>query len=100
MSSGWTKERTPNPPGRLAVRLSGIACTSVRNCVAVGGGAFGNPYPYPIAERREGTTWSLETVEVPPGATTSSFSGVACPAKHSCIGVGDSLHADRTVTSL
>jgi hypothetical protein len=99
--AGWSVEDTPNPPGKVAVQLNGVTCWKVGECIAVGGGAFGNhPFPDPLVERRTNGTWAIEQAEVPRDATSSSFSAASCTSSSFCMAVGSASHSDRTSVPL
>jgi hypothetical protein len=87
--SSWTVQTTPNPTGATASYLFGVSCTSTTFCTAVGinSSTTGST---PIAEGWNGSTWSLETVPAPAGATGTSLDGVSCTSASACEAVGSS----------
>ena len=84
----WRIEPTPNPAGSASTSLNGVACSSRRACTAVGGAVAGTRF-VPLAERWNGSRWSIERTPRPPGSTNSELLGVSCPASRECIAVGD-----------
>jgi hypothetical protein len=84
----WRIESTPNPAGSTFSSLSSVACTSRRACTAVGSAIPGKVF-VPLAERWNGSRWSIERTPRPPKATSSELLGVSCPASNECIAVGD-----------
>jgi hypothetical protein len=49
---------------------------------------------YPLAERWNGTGWTLETPQTPAGATTAVLAGVSCPSATACVAVGTAVNSD------
>jgi hypothetical protein len=84
----WRIEPTPNPAGSANSALNGVACSSVRACTAVGSRDAGTVF-VPLAERWNGSRWSIERAPRPAGSTNSELLGVSCPTSHECIAVGD-----------
>ena len=92
--ANWSIQRTPHPAGAKRASLSGVSCTSRVACTAVGG--FGKPFNpelQPIgaalAERWNGTRWTIQRTPKPPGATSASLSGVSCTSRIACTAVGN-----------
>lgn len=90
--SAWTILTTPNPAGATGGSgLSRVSCTSSTACIAVGD--YG-PVPAPhaglsLAERWDGSMWTLQPTPNPPGADQSPLFGVSCTSATSCTAVGD-----------
>lgn len=83
----WTV--MPHPLGYTATILSGISCTSSHSCTAVG---YTNPNNHPsgrpVAERWNGTRWSMQPVR---GFALGNYGGllaVACASARDCTAVG------------
>ncbi len=89
--SAWSLMSTPNPPDQADTELQGVSCTSPSACTAVG--FVSDIYAMtasPVAERWNGTRWSLQSVPLPEarlGAAAWLY-GVSCSTAHSCIAVG------------
>jgi hypothetical protein len=77
--SGWTALSMPSVPGGL---LRDVSCTSLTSCTAVGRQGSGT-----LAERWDGTQWSVQTTPNPTG-TGHTLGGVACPTSVNCTTVG------------
>jgi hypothetical protein len=86
--SGWSVESTPNPAGASDSTLVGVSCTSATACTAVGSYNDRAGTLLPLAERWDGTTWSMETVPSPAGARASRLFGVSCTSPSACTSVG------------
>jgi hypothetical protein len=67
--------------------LSAVSCTSARACTAVGA-AFVGGRDRPLAERWNGTSWSIQPTPQPRGAKDSTLNGVSCTSTRFCIAVG------------
>jgi hypothetical protein len=89
--TNWSIQSTADPPGtHSAVGLGGVSCTSTNACTAVGYHGEGN-YPYvfgTLAERWNGTSWTIQPTPDQPGAPDSYLSDVSCPSATSCFAVG------------
>lgn len=85
--SSWSVVSTPNPVGTTASFLAGVGCSSTSACTAVGY-AVVSGVRGPIAERWNGSTWTLQSVPVPAGATSSELYAVDCSSSSFCMGVG------------
>jgi hypothetical protein len=75
----WSVAATPSTRGGLA----GVWCPGT-DCFATGNGGF----PSAIAERRNGTKWSLTPTAPLPPATLSDLPSVSCATSLSCFAVG------------
>jgi hypothetical protein len=83
----WTIQATPNPTGDDPF-LTGVSCTSA-TCTAVG--YFFHGYAYStktLAERWDGTSWTIQPTPNPSGARHPSLSGVSCTSPTTCTAVG------------
>lgn len=88
----WRDRTTPNLVGAVPTRLSGVSCVSNRDCTAVGDYAAGFHRPTAaLAERWNGTRWSVKQTSRLPGAVASEFSGVSCVSPQACTAVGSYL---------
>lgn len=84
----WRVEPTPNPAGSSNSTLNGVACSSRRACIAVGSAVAGTVL-VPLAERWNGSQWSIERTPRPPRSKNSELLGVSCPTPNDCMAVGD-----------
>lgn len=72
-------------------RLEAISCNTPSACMAVGGhlANFGTAFHWgPLAERWNGSAWSLQAIPEPPASEEASLSGVSCASANSCTAVG------------
>jgi hypothetical protein len=89
--STWAVQPIPDPAGGAAVDLTGISCASADNCEAVGN-YNSSTIPAILAERWNGTSWSIQTTPDPGGTSYASLAAVSCPVANDCEAVGaDSL---------
>ena len=83
-ASGWTAE----PTGGLVGEMTGVSCTAAAGCIAVGN-YYGTSGSYdPLADRWNGSTWTVQPVPVPAGADGVRLHGVSCHPAGSCTAVG------------
>jgi hypothetical protein len=81
--SAWVIQSTPNPAGASLSLLRGVSCTSARACVAVGTEVTPAGRILPLAERWNGSSWSL----IPP-APGGPLAAVSCSSASACTAVG------------
>jgi hypothetical protein len=98
--TGWKIEGAADPshatPGHATPSvLSGISCTSPRACEAVGAFANAAGANQPLAERWNGTSWTLQSVPKPTGASSAQLSQVSCFSATVCMAVGPAGLAER-----
>jgi hypothetical protein len=96
-ASGWSIEHTPNPTGGLDSILSGVSCASARACTAVGS-YFDDTTTVTLAERWNGTKWSIKHTPNLTGGSDSVLLGVSCASARACTAVGDYNNGTDTVT--
>jgi hypothetical protein len=97
-TSGWHIQPTPNPPSTGGV-LAADSCASPTACMAVGSYRNGSRV-FPLAERWNGTSWSLLKPPVPTGAGDTSLLGVSCVSANACIAVGSYRSKSGNVLTL
>jgi hypothetical protein len=73
------------PPGATYTQMSGVSCTSVSACTAVG---FYDDKTgiHTLAERWDGSRWAIQ----PSGTTNGGFNAVSCASATLCVAVGRS----------
>ncbi|HEX5527279.1 MAG TPA: fibronectin type III domain-containing protein [Solirubrobacterales bacterium] len=85
--SEWAVQTTASPSGATASELSAISCTSSTACTAVGHYTTSTS-SVTLAERWNGTSWSVQTTPNPSGASESSLLGVSCTSSTACTATG------------
>lgn len=86
--TAWSIVPTANAPGASSTVLTDVSCPSGTSvCTAVGHTVTGS-VATPIAERWNGTNWSMQTVPLPPNSSGSVLESVACQGTGFCMAVG------------
>ncbi len=86
----WTIQPTPNPSGATTSSLAAVSCTKAGACTAAG--SAGSPGgTVTLAERWNGTVWSIQPTFTPEGpfGPYGLLYGVSCTSTNACIAVGD-----------
>ena len=91
----WSVVSSPNPTGSDGARLYAVTCTSATNCLAVGEYSTASHSTLPMAEKWNGTKWSLVTVPAPTGATSAYLEAIACTSASNCWASGG--NSDNTL---
>jgi len=85
----WKTQPTPNPNGAtLGSELLGVSCPTANACGAVGLYQNSPSDEFMMAEVWNGTSWKLQKLPNPAGATYSALFGVSCPTANVCEAVG------------
>jgi hypothetical protein len=87
----WSVVRVPSPKDFGSTQLTGLACSSVSACIAVGQRGAGEGGT--LVERWNGRKWSVQSAASPGG---SSLDGVSCSGASDCLAVGNSGSFDST----
>jgi hypothetical protein len=82
----WARMKAVEPRGASFGALTGVSCVSARNCIAVGFASNASGL-VTVAERWDGTRWTLTPVRWPRGTTNPELTGVSCPAVNRCVAV-------------
>jgi hypothetical protein len=83
----WSIEPTETPVGAAATRLKGVSCISPMACTAVGTFVDSNGDFATLAERWNGTDWTLQSTPTP-SPSYSQLVGVWCASLRFCEAVG------------
>lgn len=87
--SRWTIAPAVNPAGATSSPLAAISCTSAEACTAVGSYTAKSGTQTGLAERWDGTNWTMQDV----GSTSGALNGVSCPSPTDCVAVGAGVEA-------
>ncbi len=98
--TGWRIQATPVPSGAIYSNLFGVSCTAAAACLAVGYYTDAALHIHPLAERWNGTSWSIQAVPSPAGHPESGFFAVSCAAAGACTAVGAQTGSTGTTSSL
>ena len=87
--SRWSIQATPAPAAGVDEQLNAVACPGRRSCMAVGYSVLGSGASIPLAERWNGSSWSVLPAGDPSGGG-GQLSAISCPSAAFCIAVGSS----------
>jgi hypothetical protein len=98
--TAWSAQPTPNHTGAADTQLEATSCGGSSACMAVG---FSYRPPdqsqWPVAERWNGSTWTLAPITLPSGSTGGSLAALSCSAANACTAVGQ-LDTSTTTVAL
>ncbi len=81
--------------------LSGVSCTSATSCTAVGSYDDSSAETsVTLAERWDGTSWTIQNTPNPANVHGSFLSGVSCTSATACTAVGNAAVEMLTVETL
>jgi len=66
-----------------------VSCTSAQACTAVGDHGASTSPNLTLAERWNGTAWTIQDTPNPVGATASELRGISCISASACTAAGD-----------
>src|SRR5262249_30734205 len=95
--SAWAIQPTPNPLVRDG-GLASVSCTSASACIAVGQRMDLAGDQVTLAERWNGTAWSVLKMPNPPGTRGITLAGVSCASPSFCMAVGNTVTATANPT--
>jgi hypothetical protein len=82
-------EPTPQVAGAFSTQLQAVSCTSPAACIAVGeyNPSSSRPSQRTLAERWDGTGWSIQRTPRAPGQS-NGLVAVSCSSSRACVAVG------------
>ncbi|HEU5106292.1 MAG TPA: hypothetical protein VFU11_10670 [Solirubrobacterales bacterium] len=83
----WSVYSPPIPSGATSSELTAIGCNSTAQCRAAGSAVIGG-VKTAIIEAWTSPNWTLMTVPIPEGATSSQLDGIDCIWSSVCLAVG------------
>ncbi|MGC9962963.1 MAG: hypothetical protein ABSE47_13810, partial [Acidimicrobiales bacterium] len=92
--TSWKVQTTPSPTGEQFSKLTGVSCSGASACTAVGSATNISGTQGMFTEVRKSTSWKIQATASPPGAKSSSLTGVSCSAASACTAAGGD--GDRT----
>jgi len=95
--TSWSIQLVPSPAGALDSFLRSVSCTSANACTAVGDQGTLTSSGLPLAERWNGTSWSIQAIPSLSVNTTQLF-GVSCSSADACTAIG--YHRDNNGIAL
>ncbi|MBV9310346.1 MAG: hypothetical protein JOZ73_05915, partial [Solirubrobacterales bacterium] len=93
----WSIVPTPNPTGGSNISLAGLSCASASACTAAGDYSSGTAI-VTLAERWNGTKWSIQHTRNPTGGSNIFLNGVSCASTNACTAAGTYDNATTGVT--
>ncbi len=87
-SGGWTLPSVPAPTGSIDARFVSVSCSSASACTTVGYDDLAAMDESPVAERWNGTAWSLQNPRAHLLSILDPIAGVSCPTAIGCVTVG------------
>jgi hypothetical protein len=94
----WVTQAMPEPAGATSAELHGVDCPTTTFCVAVGNYTISGS-TWTMSATWNGTSWTLQTVPKPEGATRTALLDVSCSSASSCTGVGGYRNSGGTQLS-
>jgi hypothetical protein len=90
--TAWAIAPSPNPASAHSSSLADVSCRTARACTAVGSYvSFPSGTGLTLAERFDGTSWSIQPTPNPAGSSSSLLNGVSCPTRRTCVAVGETV---------
>jgi subtilisin family serine protease len=95
--SEWTLQTTPNPEGKTFSSLTAIACSSTTACTAVGKARpeSAETNMVTLAERWNGSSWSLQSAANPTPQSENELEDVSCASSTMCMAVGNDHYRSK-----
>src|SRR5205823_12553054 len=86
-ASQWTVVAAPDTSATEPNQLGGVSCASAGFCAAVGS-SWNGSNQRTLAERWDGSSWSIVTSADPDGTQDDYLTGVSCVRASFCAAVG------------
>jgi hypothetical protein len=87
--SAWSSQQTAKPLASTGRHFNGVSCPSATACFAVGRLVDRTAAPVALAERWNGSSWSVQPVSTPGGRSYPSLlAAVSCTSATACTAVG------------
>jgi hypothetical protein len=95
----WTVSKTLNISGMEYDSLSGVSCTSVKRCIAVGSSDSDEDSEATLAELWNGKSWTIMTTPRPSSSTYYWLDSISCASSDKCVAVGQSAASSSSLSS-
>lgn len=92
--SAWSPVHAVRPAAAGPSGLASVSCTSMSNCMAGGSYLGADSVNVTLAERWDGTAWTVVASPNPDGAQGSHFGSVSCTSASYCVAAGSYFDAD------
>jgi hypothetical protein len=87
--SKWSLAPSPDPSGVTGSELAGVSCAQANSCVAVGDSFNSTGNSATLAERWNGTSWSIAASPNSSSGSEDVLTGASCVSASHCTAVGD-----------
>ena len=88
----WSLQTMPQPMGETYSSLNGVSCSASGACTAVGDAEIdlptGNVIRVTLAERWDGTRWTIQSTPNRPDAVWHHLADLSCASRTACTAVG------------
>jgi hypothetical protein len=91
--TSWSVQEPPIPAGAKASTLNKVSCTSSTECIAAGEFENSSGVDAVLAEKWNGTSWSVQEPPIPAGAKASTLGSLSCASSTLCIAAGYSTNS-------
>lgn len=98
LAAGWSIQSSPLLNGPPQGSLGSVSCTAASACMAVGDYVNSSGTGVPVAERWNGSNWTMQAAANAGGSGV--LSGVSCTAANACTAVGNYLNSTGTGVTL
>jgi hypothetical protein len=98
--TSWKIQPVPSPAGHPLSGFFAVSCPSARACTAVGAQTDTRGTSTSLAERWNGTAWSIQATASPAGSAGSEFLAVSCPSATACTAGGANIDSSGTSVPL
>src|SRR5207302_64415 len=98
--SSWAIQSTPNPAGAMSTVLRAVSCPSTTLCTAVASYTNSSGVDVTLAERWNGSSWTIQSTPNPTGARSSVLYGVSCISTTLCTAVGSYVNSSGVTVPL
>jgi hypothetical protein len=98
--TAWAIQPTPSPEGAMYSYLDAVSCTAPTACTAAGEYYNSSGTLVTLAERWNGTAWSVQPTPNPAGAESSYLNAVSCTAPTACTAAGQYYNSSGTLVTL
>ena len=100
--TSWKIQPVPSPAGHPLSGFFAVSCPSARACTAVGAQTDTRGTSISLAERWNGTAWTIQATASPAGSAGSEFLAVSCTSATACTAAGSydtTSHLGRPVAA-
>jgi hypothetical protein len=98
--TSWVLQSAPRPTGSILTEFFGVSCATATSCIAVGEYRNASNTYLTLAERWNGTSWTIKSTPNPAGATFPTLQAVSCTSATACTAVGTYTNASGTDVTL